>query len=167
MTPEAWSAIAAFGAIGISIIPILISIKANSKADAANALAIEANTIAKRADETNKNIARRQGIIELHVAWSTVSQINRANGPIGPDIAKASNAISLTAALWNHDVIEREILYQQYWPEFERIYVALKGWTVQVPGYTRDADSFITKEVTAAYKEMEARHLSDVKGTKL
>lgn len=68
-------------------------------------LSRDALTEAGEATATSKDIARRQGVIELHMAWQGVNNIDVSN-LIGPDVINAANAISLTATLWNHDVVE-------------------------------------------------------------
>ena len=52
------------------------------------------------------------------MSWNNVNDIDVKN-LIGPDIVKAVNALSLTASLWNHDVIEKTILYQTYWGSYK------------------------------------------------
>lgn len=78
------------------------------------AVSIVAVFLSGRANNTNKNMFRRQGVIDLHMAWLDIKEIDN-KCLIGPDIIKAVNALSLTASLWNHDVIEKSILYQTYW----------------------------------------------------
>lgn len=62
----------------------------------------------------NKDMFKRQGVIDLHMAWQSVNEIDPAN-LVGPDVCIAANALSLTATLWNHGVVERIILFQSYW----------------------------------------------------
>ena len=69
--------------------------------------------VAGKANNINKNVFKRQGVIDLHMSWNNVNDIDVKN-LIGPDIVKAVNALSLTASLWNHDVIEKTILYQTF-----------------------------------------------------
>lgn len=119
-----------------------------------------------RANNTNKNMFRRQGVIDLHMAWQGISEIDREN-LIEPDIVKAVNALSLTASLWNHDVIEKSILYQTYWTSYRDIYDTLININELVPGHKKTCRSLMTNEITKAYEGMKNADLETVTQTKL
>ena len=107
--------------------------------------------VAGKANNINKNVFKRQGVIDLHMSWNNVNDIDVKN-LIGPDIVKAVNALSLTASLWNHDVIEKTILYQTYWGSYKEIYEKLN----------KTGRSLLTAEITKAYKGMEDVDLKSV-----
>lgn len=117
--------------------------------------------LAGRANSLNKNIFKRQGVIDLHMAWQDVNDIDTDN-LIGPDVVKAVNAISLTASLWNHDVIEKSILYQTYWGSYKDIYDKLVNLDKLVPGHKKTCRSLITAEIKKAYKGMDETDLKTV-----
>ena len=121
---------------------------------------------AARANALNKNIAKRQGVIDLWLAWQNVNEINPKQ-LIGPDVHKAANALSLTAALWNHDAVEKEILVQMYWASFSELYDVLKGSTDQVPGYAKRCRDFITDDISKAYSEMQKHKTGSVSSTQI
>ncbi len=117
--------------------------------------------VAGKANNINKNVFKRQGVIDLHMSWNNVNDIDVKN-LIGPDIVKAVNALSLTASLWNHDVIEKTILYQTYWGSYKEIYEKLNMITELVPGLNKTGRSLLTAEITKAYKGMEDVDLKSV-----
>lgn len=119
-----------------------------------------------KANNTNKNMFRRQGVIDLHMAWQGISEIEPDN-LIEPDIVKAVNALSLTASLWNHDVIEKSILYQTYWISYRDIYDTLIHINELVPGHKKTCRSLMTNEITKAYEGMKNADLETVTQTKL
>ena len=122
--------------------------------------------VAGKANNINKNVFKRQGVIDLHMSWNNVNDIDVKN-LIGPDIVKAVNALSLTASLWNHDVIEKTILYQTYWGSYKEIYEKLNMITELVPGLNKTGRSLLTAEITKAYKGMEDVDLKSVIQTKI
>ena len=122
--------------------------------------------VSGRATATTKNIARRQGVIDLYKAWEGVNDID-ASKPITPDIVRAANAISLTASLWNHDVIEKQILFESYWPAYRDLYDSLYGMTGLIPGKKVSGRSLVSSEMTKVYAEMRQRELGAVRQTKL
>lgn len=121
---------------------------------------------AGRANSINKNIFKRQGVIDLHMAWQGINDIDPAN-LIGPDVVKAVNALSLTASLWNHDVIEKSILYQTYWGSYKDLYDKLYNLDVLVPGLKKTCKSLMTAEIKKAYRGMDEVDLKTVTQTNI
>jgi len=122
--------------------------------------------MAGKASNLNKGMFKRQGVIELHMAWQNVNDIDPKN-LIGPDVIRAVNAMSLTASLWNHDVIEKSILYQTYWNSFRDLYDKLITLDILVPGHKKTCRSLITNEIKKAYKGMDETDLNTVTQTNL
>lgn len=129
-------------------------------------LSRDALTKAGEATATSKDIARRQGVIDLHMAWQGVNNIDTAN-LIGPDVINAANAISLTATLWNHDVVEKAILFQSYWTPFKDFYDSLYSCNQLVPGHRKTCRDLITSDITRAYQEMKAMEINNVPQTQI
>src|SRR5690606_37394384 len=119
-----------------------------------------------KANNTNKNMFRRQGVIDLHIAWQDINDIDE-NDLIGPDVVKAVNALSLTASLWNHDVIEKSILYQTYWGSYKDLYDKLYNLDELVPGLKKTCKSLMTAEIKKAYKGMDEVDLKTVTQTNI
>lgn len=147
-----WSAVFAAASAGAAIIGLILSQKALIKSGEATAV--------------SKDIARRQGVIELHNSWKGVNAVNCAN-VIGPDATNAANALSLTSALWNHDVIDKNILFQSYWNAFRDLYDSLYSCNSLVPGTSKICRDLITSEITRTYLEMKALEISNVTQTQI
>lgn len=130
------------------------------------AISLAAIYLSGRANSLNKNMFKRQGVIDLHMAWTDITEIDK-NKLIGPEIIRAVNAMSLTASLWNHDVIEKSILYQTYWNSYRDLYDALININELVPGHKRTCRSLITNEIAKAYEGMKNVDLSTVTQTKV
>jgi hypothetical protein len=111
---------------------------------------------------TNIQIFKRQGVIALYGEWHDINAIDSSR-PITPDVVKAVNALELTASLWNHDAIEKEILYQSFWEDYKEIYDKLKNSDTQVPGLNKTLRQLLTRPVVKAYQEMEAFDLATVR----
>ena len=129
-------------------------------------ISLVAAYFAGRANSINKNIFKRQGVIDLHMAWQGINDIDPDN-LIGPDVVKAVNALSLTASLWNHDVIEKSILYQTYWGSSKDLYDKLYNLDVLVPGLKKTCKSLLTAEIKKAYKGMDEVDLKTVTQTNI
>jgi len=165
--------IAAYAGVGIGIAGIIFSFISNAKAAAAgaraqgaNELASSANKIALESNRLNVDFFKRQGVIDLHMAWRAVNELN-PDKLVGPDVNLAANALDLTASLWNHDVMEKEILYQSYWDSYRLLFETLKGCDKLVPGYKKKACDFITPAVELAYERIKGHHLAKTKTTTL
>ena len=100
------------------------------------------------------------------MAWHGVNDIDQ-NNLVGPDVINAVNALSLTASLWNHDVIDKEILYQSYWGSYKEIYDKLYNLDILVPGLKKTCKVLMTAEIRKAYRGMEDYDLKTVKQSKL
>lgn len=129
-------------------------------------ISIGAIYLSGRANSINKNIFKRQGVIDLHMAWQDIREIDK-NNLVGPDIVRAVNALSLTASLWNHDVIEKAILYQTYWISYRDLYDTLNSINELVPGHKRTCKSLMTNEIIKAYEGMKNADLLTVTTTKI
>lgn len=123
------------------------------------------NEIAKEATRTNIMIAQRQGIIDLHNSWNGVKNIDKEK-LIEPDIVNAINTLSMTSILWNHDVVDKLIIYQSYWNSFKKLYQTIESIDDLVPGGDVQVKSLLTPEIKKAYKLMKQSNLSEVKTTK-
>mgnify|MGYP003655906487 CR=1 FL=1 len=112
----------------------------------------------------NKNMFKRQGVIDLHMAWMDIREIDK-DKLITPDIIKAINTMSLTASLWNHDIIEKNILYETYWNSYRDLYDTLYNINELIPGKKATCRSLITTEISKAYEGMKNANLSTITQT--
>lgn len=160
---------AAYAGVAVGLGGLVFSFIANGKAAeavasarAANYLASSANQIAADSNRLNIDLFKRQGVIDLHMAWRAVNEIDPKN-LVGADVNLAANALDLTSSLWNHDVMEKEILYQSYWASVRHLYETLKNCDEVVPGYTKKGNDFISASVELAYENMKKYHLAKTK----
>ena len=117
--------------------------------------------IAGRASRMNERIFKRQKVIDLYNVWLDIKQVDSA-APIAVDVVRAVNALGLTAALWNHDIIEREILFQSYWPGYKALYDSLADCSVVIPQVNKMVKDCITNEIKRAYNEILAMEVASL-----
>ncbi len=129
-------------------------------------ISIVAVFLAGRANSLNKNMFRRQGVIDLHMAWQGINHVDK-NNLIAADIVRSVHALALTASLWNHDIIEKNILYQTYWTPYKELYEEIYSIDALIPGHKRTCKSLITTEIQKAYEGMRTADLGKVTQTKL
>ncbi|SFR65194.1 hypothetical protein [Maribacter stanieri] len=148
------------------VLTIVLSFIAIAFSWYANNQAVRANTIAENANRTNIKMFKRQGVIDLHMAWSDIYDIDEDN-LITPHIVKAINALSLTASLWNHDVIEKPILYQSYWMPYKKLFDQIDSIDKLVPGKQEKCKDLLSRDIKKAYSGMNNTDLSKVLTTNL
>lgn len=161
--------IASIAAIASFIVAYVALRHSRKFADAAQKSAEAAQKSAAYAQQANSlaaDIAKRTGVIELHNAWKGVNRFDPTN-PIFPSAINAANALDLTASLWNHDVLEKEILFQSYWKWFSEFHRVLSACNLQLPNDHRRVCDLISPAVKLAYQQMEERELKSVRQTNL
>jgi hypothetical protein len=153
-----------------AIFSALASTRSARAAEAALALNREALTQNKASSEKSAELTKkmfmRQGVIDLHMAWQGVADLD-PNNIVVPDFVRAVNAVSLTATLWNHSIIERVILYQNYWRIFDTLFRRLDSWEKPLPHLKVPGKEFLTAEIRRAHKEMHDFHLGTANQTSL
>lgn len=149
--------------------PVTISAISAGAAVLSTVISLAAVFISGKSLSRNTEMFQRQGVIDLHMAWQGVNEIDLEDEEevITPDVVKAVNALDLTASLWNHDVIDKSILYQSYWPTYRELYDSLYSSDTLVPGINRRARDLITSEMTRAYEEMKDTDIDKVRQTQL
>lgn len=120
----------------------------------------------KQSAEMSKSMFKRQGVIDLHMAWRDVKTIS-PNAPVVPDIVHAVAALDLTASLWNHEVIEHEILLQSYWANYQQLHDSLDRWDDLIPELKAKGKDLLTLPIRTAYEQMKAEFLKKTKQTQL
>lgn len=151
------AAIAAIASVVVAVLALRNSSRSAAAAERSANVASQANGLAER-------IAKREGVIDLHLAWRGVNRFNPAE-PIFPDAINAANALDLTASLWNHDVLEKELLFQSYWKWFKEFHRVLSNCDIVMPADGRRISDLISPSVTLAYKQMETWELRNVQQT--
>lgn len=134
-------------------IEVAVSVVSAAAAVASAVIAAAAVSRSRAAQQVGERMFRRQGVIDLHLAWQGVNRID-PDQPITGDVVKAVSVLELTAAIWNHDIVERSIIYQSYWESFRELVETLAGSHSPVPQMDRRCRDFITLPVQRAYDEM-------------
>lgn len=120
------------------------------------AIGIVSAVVAWRSARIGANVARRQALFSLDAKWADVNELVPA-ALVGPDVRRAVNALDITASCWHHDIVEKAIIIQSYWLQFESLYDVIAKCDSPVPGYgTRECRSFIGPQVRKAYLAMKA-----------
>lgn len=120
----------------------------------ANKTAENAKEVSERANEIQLEIAKRNGVIELHHAWDGVETIRLPDYNIY-SVTKALNALSLTSSLINHDVMKIEIIYDQYWLSFKELYLTIQE--IKEPNLELSfiPSQRITSDIQKAFQKLE------------
>jgi len=123
----------------------------------------------RSASETNKinvRIAQRQNVVNLQTTWRDTSML--AEPVVIPDLVKAVNALSETAAAWNHDINDRRIIDQMYYDSFSRLYDFIESKREElIPSLSKTYRSLLSPDIQRAYQEMKQFHLSHVPQSKI
>ena len=114
----------------------------------------------------DREISRRQQVLLLYDVWKPVRGID-CNNLIGPHVVTAVNALTLTATAWNHDIIDRTILIQTYWPSFEQVFEQLWQCAETAPGQKRACQDLLSRQVQIANSQMRDKALALVQQSSL
>jgi hypothetical protein len=117
--------------------------------------------IAVQALKQNEQVFKRQHVLDLHMAWHGFRRLDpaRFDDPAYiVDIVNAANLLGLTATLWNHDVVEKAIIEQQYWTEFDNAYQALASRTTTIQKVGKSGRDFLTDDIQLAHEKMQQFH---------
>lgn len=115
---------------------------------------VRSASAAEKAVTTSVEIFKRQGVIDLFESWEDLRDINPLK-PITPDVVRAVRALELTASLWNHDIVKKEIIHQSFWGDFKHIYDTVNQIAGQVPELRSTGPELLTRRIRRAYKEMD------------
>lgn len=131
-------------------------------------LAWKANNINSRAIITNVRIAQRQNAVDLSKAWENTDRIlNDGSAPIVPNVVRVVNALSETAAAWNHDIIDKVIIHQLYWHSFKDSYEAMYHNDRLIVELAKRYKDLITPDIQKAYQDMHQFDLNSVTQTRM
>lgn len=120
---------------------------------------------AKQSIQTNISMFKRQGVIELHETWRGIHGLDPSK-LVTPHVVDAANALHLTASMWNHDIIEREIIYQLFWDRYQEIYDTMCS-IAPVPGLDAKLRDLLSPPVAKAYQEMQSYGTNKVAQTRV
>jgi hypothetical protein len=98
-----------------------------------------------------------EALHRLEEAWKGVNYIDCDN-LVGPDVAKAANALQITATYWRNGFITKNLLFEHHGATFIEIYEQLNSCDKQVPGYSKPVKKcgdFLPAVVRSTYKEIK------------
>lgn len=134
---------------------------------ALNTSTVEANRAgSERSAELTTKMFLRQGVIDLHMAWQGVSDVH-PDACIVPDVVRTIGALTLTATLWNHEIVDKIILYQNYWTMCDTLFNRFNNWDKLIPILRVSGKSLITREVRKMHEEMRTCDLGKVDQSRL
>jgi hypothetical protein len=114
-----------------------------------------AAVVAIRKSDTALQNTRRQALFELVAQWANVNDIDTARPLIGPDVRRAVNALDTTASSWTHNVVDHDVILDQFWNDFDQIFLRLAECDISVPGYTNlTCRQCVKEEVRRAHLAM-------------
>ena len=116
--------------------------------------ALESNSSASK---VLQSMFKRQYIFELHNAWGKVCDISKES-PNVDDAITGANTLTLTAAVWLHDVMDKNILHQTYGKDYIHVYNSLYSIEDDLPCTKKSGREMLTDSVTRVFNEMNARN---------
>lgn len=96
-------------------------------------------------------------VFNLHKSWEGVNEID-CDRLIGPDVTNAVRAMTITASSWLNGLVEKKIIFENHFEDFELLYDELMRCGKIVPGFEKrnqKCRDFISEEMTRAYEQMK------------
>ena len=90
-------------------------------------------------------------------SWRGVNYID-CDKLIGPDVAKASDALRMTAMYWRNGFLSKKLIFDQHGSEFIELFDQIDQCPKQVPGYSKPVKfckDFLSNIVRSTYKEIK------------
>ncbi len=106
------------------------------------------------ARKERKKTSGLKSIIEIENTWKEVNHIDCKNLS-GPQFRKAFNAIEKVSMLWHEKVIERRLIYEYCWDNFQVLYLEIEGCSNTPPGYDKPCNAFINEKLKSAFSDMK------------
>lgn len=128
--------------------------------DLAKQASATSEKIANNSLKLNEQIFKRQHIMDLHLAWHGTRGLDSSrfdDENYIAEIVSAGNLLGLTATLWNHDVVEKSVIVQNYWTAFDHIYKTLASRTTTIPKLGKSGKDFLTNDIQLAYSQMQTK----------
>jgi hypothetical protein len=152
------TAVSAALALIVSVVALILAIRSQKDSSTSAEAAKRSADAAEKSLDTSVDIFKRQGVMDLFERWSNVKDIDPSN-PITVDAIRATQALELTASLWNHSIIERKIILQSFWENYEHLYDRLSSITATLPKSTKSGKDLLSRRVDLAYEAMKSEDL--------
>ena len=104
-------------------------------------------------------------VFKLNDCWNGVNEIDCEN-LVGPDVTNAAKAMNITSSSWLNNLVDKKIIIENHFEDFETLYKELISCDKVVPGFEKKGQKcrdFISKEIKKAYLEMKKYRGEDKK----
>ena len=121
-----------------------------------------------RKEKGGQAVSGPQQAFELHESWEGVNEIDCDN-LIGPDVVRAARAMTMTASSWLNKLVDKKIIIENHFGDFETLYKELMSCDKVVPGFEKKKTTckqFVSSEMKTAYQEMKRYRSTAKKGGK-
>lgn len=98
---------------------------------------------------------KRKHLFDFHYLWDDIEAINSREFDETdiPDLIKVVNNLSLTALIWNSEIIDRNIIIQSFSQLFVYHYRSLDNDRI-IPVLNKQFREYLTPEITKAFNEI-------------
>lgn len=106
----------------------------------------------------HKNPTNPDHVFELHKSWEGVNEID-CDQLIGPDVTNAARAMTITSSSWINGLVNKKIIFENHFEDFETLYNVMNSCEKIVPGFKKKGltcRDFVSAEMKQTYQEMKA-----------
>jgi hypothetical protein len=149
----------------VSALAALISAAlANKTVKENRKISASAQEIDRLASRKMEDMFKREFIFELHKTWDGVRDVSKES-PVTEDAIRGASILSVTAAIWLHDVMDKRILHQTYGDDYINLYNSLYTIEKSLPCSRKSGRDLLTKAVTRVFNEMKGYNDNLVHGS--
>ena len=96
-------------------------------------------------------------IFELHSSWDGINEID-CEELIGPDVTNAVRALTITATAWIDGLVEKKIIVQNHFDDYELVFNVMKDCDMVVPGFEKrgvKCPDLLSDDIRDCYNRMK------------
>lgn len=96
-------------------------------------------------------------IFELHNSWDGINEID-CEELIGPDVTNAIRALTITSTAWLDGLVEKKVIIQNHFDDFDLVFNAMNGCEKVIPGFEKRSvkcPDLLSDEIRDSYKQMK------------
>lgn len=105
-----------------------------------------------QANKQAKLIAMQSHVVTLFEYWKGVHAIDPQN-PVDTHVVQALNILAFTATVWNHNIADRQLVYEDYWDSYKNLYESI-ALIPLMNRFSKSGKELLKKGVIRAYNEM-------------
>lgn len=120
-------------------------------------LAFGSLLVAGKALSVSKEIAKQQHVLGFYSEWRGVRLLdpNRFDDDdYVNEIIRVGNLLSTTAIFWQHEIIDRRIIAEEFWPSFDLLYQVLASRETVIASIGKSGADFLTDGLRKMHSEM-------------